>query len=155
MTEFERLGENNLAYAVGLARELHGLGYFGHNGPEFEWDFCHATMLYNMTNKFYYFNLAKVDNEYVGAVCGKVESFFFSPKFLGVEDAWYVREGTPKRASVGMKLMHGFMDWCFETHNAELIQTGDIAGIRSIAVDTLYRHMGFERFGTIYKYVRT
>jgi hypothetical protein len=154
LIEYERLSEDNIAYAVGLAKELHGLGTFGQNGPEFDWDFCMSTMQYNMAHKFYYFMLAKLDNEYVGAVCGKVESFFFCSKVMGVEDAWYVRDGTPKRAAIGMKLMHGFMDWCFDTHNAVLVQTGDIAGIRSLAVDTLYRHMGFERFGTVYKYTR-
>ena len=37
---------------------------------------------------------------------------------------------------------------------AVLVQSGDVAGIRTVAVDALYRHMGFTRFGTIYKYAR-
>jgi hypothetical protein len=42
--EMERLNRDNLPYAVGLAKELHGLGTFGTDGPPFDWDFCRATM---------------------------------------------------------------------------------------------------------------
>jgi len=154
LIKYERLSEDNIAYAVGLAKELHGLGTFGQNGPEFDWDYCMSTMRHTMKFDTYYFMLAKLDGAYVGAVCGKIEAFFFSPKLTGIEDAWFVREGVPKRAAIGMKLMNGFLDWCFDTHHVELVQTGDIAGISSAGVDALYRHMGFERFGTMYKYAR-
>ena len=87
-------------------------------------------------------------------MCGKVVTFYFSPQLMGVEDAWYVREGTPKRAAIGMALMRGFVSWCLDTKGAVLVQSGDVAGIRTVAVDALYRHMGFTRFGTIYKYAR-
>jgi hypothetical protein len=144
----------NLSYAVGLAKELHGLGCFGRDGPEFDWDYCRATMLSVMRDPHYYFRLALDDTGYVGAVCGKVTTFYFSPKLMGVEDAWYVREGTKKRAATGIALMRGFVSWCLDTQHAELVQSGDVAGIRTVAVDALYRHMGFTRFGTIYKYAR-
>lgn len=148
------LDMENLSYAVGLAKELHGLGCFGRDGPEFDWDYCRSTMLGVMHDPNYYFRLALDDTGYVGAVCGKVVTFYFSPRTMGVEDAWYVREGTKKRAAIAMKLMQGFVDWCFGIHDAELVQSGDVAGIRTVAVDALYRHMGFTRFGTIYKYAR-
>lgn len=149
------LSHDNLSYAVGLARELHGLGCFGRDGPEFDWSYCRGTMLGVMDDPNYYFRLARTDGgEYVGAVCGKVVPFYFSPRLMGVEDAWYVREGTPKRAAVGMALMRGFVSWCLDKKGAELVQSGDVAGIRTVAVDALYRHMGFTRFGTIYKYAR-
>jgi hypothetical protein len=153
--QYERLTNDNLAYAVGLARELHGLGCFGRDGPEFDWDWCRRTMLSVMYDPNYYFMLAHDDTGYVGAVCGKVVQFYFSPKWMGLEDAWYVREGTPKRAAIGIKLMRGFVGWCLDAKGAYLVQSGDVAGIRTVAVDALYRHMGFTRFGTIYKYART
>lgn len=152
--EYDHLSSDNLAYAVGLARELHGLGCFGRDGPEFNWDWCRATMQHVMHDPNYYFMLAHDDSGYVGAVCGKVVTFYFSPRMMGLEDAWYVREGTPKRASIGIKLMRGFVNWCIDTKGAVLVQSGDVAGIRTVAVDALYRHMGFTRFGTIYKYAR-
>jgi hypothetical protein len=31
---------------------------------------------------------------YVGAVVGHVEQHFFNPAIMGIEDAWFVREGT-------------------------------------------------------------
>jgi hypothetical protein len=148
------LSPDNLAYAVGLAKELHALGTYGQNGPEFDWDYTCCTMLGVMRDPNYYFKLAWVDGVCVGAVCGKVVTFYFSPKIMGVEDAWYVREGTKKRAAIGMRLMRGFVDWCIDTKGAVLVQSGDVAGIRTVAVDALYRHMGFTRFGTIYKYER-
>lgn len=144
----------NMSYAVGLARELHGLGTFGRDGPPFDWDFCAGTIRCAYERDDYYFRLAQVDGEYVGAVCGKVEQFYFSPYLMGIEDAWYVREGTPKRASVGIALMRGFVAWCLDTKRAVLVQSGDIAGIRTVGVDAMYRHMGFTRYGTIYKYAR-
>lgn len=151
--EFEHLNALNLAYAVGLAKELHGLGTFGRDGPEFDWSYCRRTMLGVMNDENCYFMLARVDGLYVGAVCGKVVTFYFSPKLMGIEDAWYVREGTPKRAAIGIRLMRGFVAWCFD-RGAVIVQSGDVAGIRTVGVDALYRHMGFTRFGTIYKYAR-
>lgn len=145
---------DNIGYAIGLARELHALGTFGRDGPEFDWEFCGNTMLRALDDKDYYFRMALDDTGYVGAVCGKVVQFYFSPKLMGIEDAWFVREGTEKRASIAMALMRGFVSWCLDTKGAVLVQSGDVAGIRTVAVDALYRHMGFTRFGTIYKYVR-
>jgi hypothetical protein len=149
-----RLDEHNLAYAVGLAKALHSLGSFGRDGPEFDWNYCARTMQVAMQDPNYYFMLAHDGTEYVGAVCGKVLPFYFSSKLMGVEDAWYVQEGTPRRASVGVKLMQGFVDWCIDTKGAVIVQSGDVAGIRTVGVDALYRHMGFTRFGAIYKYAR-
>jgi len=148
------LTEENVGYAVGLAQELHGLGYYGVNGPEFNWDYTHAVMLGTIPQSVYYFRLAIVDRVYVGAVCGRVVPYYFSPKLMGLEDAWYVRDGTPKRAAIGMRLMTGFIEWCINVHGTDLIQSGDVAGINTIGVDALYRHIGFERFGSIFKYVR-
>ena len=149
------LSLDNLAYAVGLAKELHSLGSFGRDGPAFDWVYCAHTMQVAMHDPNYYFMLACDDTGYVGAVCGKVLPFYFSSKLMGIEDAWYVREGTSSRAAIGMKLMRGFMDWCIDEKGAILVQSGDVAGIRTVAVDALYRHMGFTRFGAVYKFART
>jgi hypothetical protein len=145
---------DNIPYACELARELHGIGTFGRDGPPFDWDFCIGSLIWAEKDPNTYFRMAVVDGEYVGAVTGKVTQFYFSPRLLGIEDAWYVREGTPKRASVGIALMRGFVSWCLDTRGAVLVQSGDVAGIRTVGVDALYRHMGFTRFGTIYKYSR-
>jgi len=155
LIEYVPLSEENVGYAVGLAQELHHLGYYGIHGPTFNWGHCKAMMLYTIHQKDYYFRLAMVDEQYIGAVCGKVVPFYFSPDMMGIEDAWYVRNGTHGRAAIGMKLMHGFVNWCFDIHKAVLVQSGDVAGINTVGVDALYRHMGFTRFGSIYKYVRT
>jgi hypothetical protein len=152
--ELVPLDLDNMPYAVGLARELHSLGSFGRDGPEFDWDWCRRTMLHTLGDANYYFMLARDDTGYVGAVCGKVVSFYFSSKCMGIEDAWYVREGTKFRAAIGVRLMRSFVDWCIDTKGAVLVQSGDVAGIRTVAVDALYRHMGFTRFGAVYKYVR-
>jgi len=144
---------DNIPYAVNLAQELHRLGTFGREGPEFDWDYCTHTMILATKDPNYYFRLATLDDAYVGAVCGKVVQFFFSPKIMGLEDAWYVREGTPKRASIAVKLMQGFVGWCMD-RGSVLVQSGDIAGIQTLGVDALYRHMGFTRYGMIYKYAR-
>lgn len=151
--DYVKLDTHNLAYAVGLAKELHALGTFGRDGPEFDWSHCRRTMLGVMNDPNCYFMLARDGSGYVGAVCGKVVTFYFSPKLMGIEDAWYVREGTPRRAAIGVRLMRGFVGWCFD-RGAVIVQSGDVAGIRTVGVDALYRHMGFTRFGTIYKYAR-
>jgi hypothetical protein len=151
----ERLGPTNLAYAVALARELHGLGTFGDSGPAFDWDFCMHTMLHEMTNPSAYFMLANDGHDYVGAVVGHVEPFFFSPKLLGIEQAWYVRDGTPRRAAIGMLLMRGFVSWCIDEKGACEVQSGDIAGIRTVGVDAIYKRLGFTRYGVIYRFART
>src|SRR5438045_3308510 len=55
----ERLMDTNLPYAVGLARELHGLGTFGDSGPEFDWEYCKGTMRRMMHSEDAYFALAR------------------------------------------------------------------------------------------------
>jgi hypothetical protein len=150
--QIEHLSDDNLAYAVGLARELHGLGTFGTTGPEFDWGFCKQTMHHMMTDPMSYFTLARDDTGYVGAVVGHVEWFFFSPKLLGIEQAWYVRDGTPRRAAIGIQLMRGFINWCMNEKHATEVQSGDIAGIRTLGVDAIYRRLGFTRYGVIYRY---
>ena len=146
----------NLSYAVALARELHGLGKFGEIGPPFDWDTTRRNFTGICLSPNGYFCLAVDDDgTYVGAVCGRVYPFIFSPRLFGLEDAWYVREGTPKRAAIASTLMRGFVNWCLDEKGAVLVQTGDVAAIHSHAVDTLYRHLGFKRFGTIYMFQRT
>ena len=54
-----------------------------------------------------------------------------------------------------MQLMRSYVNWCIDEKGAVLVQTGDIAGIRTVGVDAIYRHMGFTRYGTLYKYERT
>jgi hypothetical protein len=73
---------------------------------------------------------------------------------MALEDAWYVREGTENRTKIAIVLMRGFVSWALDTMKAVLVQTGDIAAIDSLAVDNIYRHLGFKRFGTVYKYTR-
>jgi hypothetical protein len=150
------LSMENLPYGVAIARELHSLGTFGQNGPAFDWDFAFLRFRNVCADPHGYMRMAVADDGvYVGAICGHVYPFMFSPRLQGIEDGLYVREGTPKRASIAMNLVRGFIDWCLDEKGALLVQTGDIAAINSHAVDTLYRHMGFTRFGTVYKFQRT
>jgi hypothetical protein len=74
---------------------------------------------------------------------------------MALEDAWYVREGAEDRTKTAVYLMKAFIGWGLDDMKAVLIQTGDIASINSHAVYSLYKHLGFKRFGTVYKYERT
>ena len=140
----------NIPYAAQLGKELYSLGAFNMVGPEFDWDFTIRSLRYAMDDPMRYLRFAVDDDgTFTGGVFGHVASFFCSPKLMGIEDGWYVREGTPYRARVAMTLMRGFVDWALDEKGALLVQSGDVAAINSHAVDTLYRHMGFTRFGTI------
>lgn len=151
----EPIIEDNIAYCVNLGKELVALGSFGQTGPEFEWEVALASTRASARDPDYYIRMAVDDNgEYCGFVGGHVTQFFFSSALMGVEDAWYVREGTPWRTKIAVSLMRGFVSWCLDVRGALLVQTGDIAAINSLAVDAIYKHMGFTRFGTIYKYAR-
>jgi hypothetical protein len=145
----------NLGYAVALAKEMHGLSTFSVDGPDFDWDYTYSNMRSTIGMRDYYFMLAQDDGySYCGAVCGHVIPYYFSPKLQGVEEAWYVREGTAHRAKIACALMHGFVDWCINERAALMVQSGDIAAINSLAVDTLYKKLGFRRYGSAYKYTR-
>lgn len=149
------LNRSNLSYAVALAKEMHGLSTFSVDGPSFDWDFTFNNMLHTIDQPDYYFTLAQDDEyRYCGAVCGRVIPYYFSPKLQGVEEAWYVREGTKDRAKIACALMMGFVDWCFDECDALMVQSGDIAAISSLAVDTLYKKLGFRRYGSAYRYAR-
>ena len=151
----EPINENNVAHCVRLCQELHELGSFNSLGIAFEWDFTLYTLVGYMRDPNYYARCATDDDgNYVGLVGGKLVNFHFSPKLMGIEDGWYVREGTPGRTKIAVRLMRGFVAWCLDERGALLVQTGDIAAINSLVVDALYKHLGFQRFGTIYKYER-
>lgn len=151
----EAVDEHNIAHCVNLGKELVALGSFGQTGPAFEWEVAFASTWASCRDPDYYIRVA-VDETgaYCGFVGGHVTQFFFSRALMGVEDAWYVREGTPGRTKIAVVLMRGFISWCLDVRSAVLVQTGDIAAINSLAVDAIYKHMGFTRFGTIYKYAR-
>jgi len=145
------LTPGNIPYCVELARELHALGVFGRQGPPFDWDYCTATFIDVAQDRNSYARFAvNEDNQYVGGVVAHLTPFFFSPHQMVIEDALYVKEGTPKRASVGLMLLRGLEAWA-QSCKAVLVQTGDIASIDSHAVYRFYIHAGFEKFGTVYQ----
>lgn len=147
--------DTNLAHLVQLLKELHGAGTFGITGPDFDWNYTMQSMRDCIRNDNFYIRMAYDDDDApCGCVGGQVFPHYFSPRLMGCEEGWFVREGTPYRAKIGMMLMRGFMDWAFDIKNVTHIQSGDIAAIDTVAVWTLYRHMGFTRFGSIYKYTR-
>src|SRR5262245_11576631 len=102
----------NIPQCVALARELHNLGTFGYNGPEFDWDYCTAQFIRvcKSPNFFHMFAIDE-DERYIGGMIGHVETFMFNPKLMAVEDAWYVREGVKDRAKIAKHLMQSFVNW--------------------------------------------
>jgi hypothetical protein len=148
-----QVDDTNVGYTVQLGSELVSQSAIGHIGPPFDWEYTLASTKQVASRPDYYIRLAKTDaGEYAGFVAGHVASFFFSPALMCFEDAWYVREGTVGRTLAAVKLMRGLVKWAIEEKGAMLVQSGDVAGINSLAVDTLYKHLGFKRFGSIYKY---
>lgn len=149
---YEELNHDNIPYAVALAKELMELGQLNEVGPPFDWDYTRDDLLRICHSPNHYVRLAVDDaGTYVGGMRGHVSPFPFSPRLQGIEDCWYVREGTPKRAAIGLTLMRGFVNWCV-SRGAIYVQSGDIAAINTHAVDTMYKHLGFKRFGTIYMF---
>ena len=154
MMQFVPLSRENVAYAVALAKEMHGLSTFSVDGPEFDWDFTYNNMYSTIGLPDYYFRMADNNGDFCGAVCGRVITYYFSRKLQGIEEAWYVREGTKDRAKIACALMGGFVDWCMNEHGTLMVQSGDIADINSLGVDALYKRLGFKRYGSAYKYTR-
>lgn len=147
--------EENVAHAVQLGRELVAAGTFGSDGPEFDWEYTLEATRFLMGLDRYYLRIA-YDNADApcGFVAGHVQPFYFSPKLGAFEDAWFVRPDTQGRTKIAVALMRGFVSWALDERGALLVQSGDIASIDTLSVDSLYKHMGFKRFGTVYKYAR-
>ena len=151
----ELITDENIAYLVQLGKELVEAGTFGISGPDFDWDYAMANTREALSRDTYYIRMAYDDSDTpCGFVAGHVEQLYFNPAWQAVEDSWFVREGTPSRAKIGMALMRGLIHWALDAKGALFLQTGDIASIDSNAVWTLYQHMGFTRFGSVYKYAR-
>jgi hypothetical protein len=149
------VAQDEVAYLVQLGKELVEAGSFGITGPDFDWDYTMKSTRDLLGRADYYIRMAYDDNDRpCGFVAGHVAQFYFSPKILAYEDAWFVREGTPSRAKIAIGLMRGLMHWALDAQGALLLQSGDIASINSTAVWELYKHMGFTHFGAIYKYSR-
>lgn len=151
--QIEQLSHDNISHACGLARELHSLGTFGVEGPRFDWDYNFGALARALERPDKFCVLLANCDGYVGAVFGAVTTFLFNPAIYGVEEGWYVREGTPRRAYIASALMRTFTDWCYE-RDAVYVLCGDIAAINTIGVDALYRRLGFKRFGTLYRHKR-
>ncbi len=153
--KIEPVQHSTVAYAVQLGKEVIEQSQLGILGPDFDWDHSIATVRTYIDNPNQYMRLAfDDDGSVMGFVGGRVVQFFHSPRLMGIEDVWYVRESVVPRAKVGMALMRGFVGWALDEKKAVLVQSGDVAGINSEAVWALYNHMGFKRFGSIYKYTR-
>jgi hypothetical protein len=150
-----KVDATNVAYCVALCKELMELSSFKTMGYEFDWQFTmQAMQRFSVRHDCYLYMSQLDDGEYTGFVGGHVEPFFFSPRLFGLENAWYVRKLSQGRTIAAIRLMRGFMKWATEEHGVTLIQSGDVAAINSIAVDRLYRHLGFKRFGVIYSYTK-
>jgi len=150
-----QVDESNVGYAVGLGQELVSKSSFGTTGPEFDWQYALASTRQSASAPSYFIRLAQhTDGSYTGFVGGHLSTFFFNPAIFAIEDAWYVREGSPDRTKAAVMLMRAFVDWAMVEKKAVLVQSGDVAGINSIAVDTMYRRLGFKRWGSIYKYTK-
>ena len=148
MSSIVPLSKNNVAYAVSLAEELHRLGSL--RDIAFDRDHMMKNAITMIDNPGWHCCLAKDDSDYYcGIVTGYITPFLFSPKLMAVESCWYVKEKTSSRTKLAVQLMRGFVQWA-KDHNVVKIQTGDIAGINALAVDNLYRRIGFTRAGTIY-----
>lgn len=152
---YERTTVQTVPYLVALCKELHALGSYRHI-PVDEVYLYNFVMYAVQHPAEWYTCLAKdEDGIYVGFVAGMLAPMVFTPRRIGIEHAWYVREGTPGRGKTAMRLMQGFVDWCIMDNGAMHVQAGDVANINSVAVDGLYRVMKFKRAGTIYMYKET
>jgi len=151
--KLSRVTEANLVHCVQLANELVDGSAFARNGIEFDWDFAMEQGYATLCDGDYYSCVAQQDDDsYVGFVLGSVQPFYFNRKLIGIEDAWYVRPGTRERTKIAMALMRSFMRWCMETKGAVHVQCADTASTLPLAVDRLYRHMGFKRYGAVYAF---
>jgi hypothetical protein len=140
-------------YTVQLARELHDLGSF--RDVAFEHDTTTQRMIAVMNDPSWFFQVAKDDDGIVcGAMCGCVDTFFFSRQLVANEHALYVREGTKGRTRIAAQLVRNFIKWALDDKHATHVQTGDVAAINSLAVAQFYKHLGFQQWGVIYKYSR-
>lgn len=140
-----------MGYAIALGKELHGLGSF--HDVAFDYEYILQSTRNAMSNPNWFCRIVNDDNEWRGIMVGYVDTFLFSPQLLATECMLYVREGK-SRAKLAMMLVRAFVSWALDDRGATHVQTGDVASINSTAVDALYRRLGFERFGIIYKYSR-
>ena len=146
----ELISPANLAYAASICQEFHAMSAL--NVIPFSWDHILETGRMMIARDDWYCALGKdEDDTYCGFVSGYVQPFFFSPKLQAIECCWYVREGTKGRTKLAIKLMNGMVDWAFNEKGAISLQSGDVANIDPLAVDEMYRRLGFKRFGTIFQ----
>lgn len=149
--EYRIATSNEVAYVVGLCKELHALGSYRHIPVDDA--YLYRFVLNAILHDDYYVQVAIDDDGiFVGFVAGMVVPMVFTPRRIGVEHAWYVREGTKNRGKTAARLMRNFVDWCVMEKSVIHVQAGDVANINSTAVDGLYRVLGFKRAGTIYMY---
>jgi len=150
MNRLELLNKINLPYAVEIIKEFHSLSAM--SKYEFNWDYMYRNGEFILSQPTYFCMLAVDETEtYCGIVSAYTTPFFFSPQLQAVETCWYVREGTKERTKIAVKLMKSLIDWAFNEKAVVMLQSGDVACIEPLAVDEMYRRLGFKRYGTIFQ----
>ena len=143
---------DNAPHAVQLGCEVHAMSSL--RDIEFDWDYSLSSMRFIAQDNTWHAEMSVIDGMHTGLMIGRVQPFTFSPRTFGDEVVWFVRPGSPQRTRVASELMNRFVNWALDERGAVRVQTGDIANIDTLAVDALYRHLGFKRYGTIFKYER-
>lgn len=148
--KYEYLSDENKTEVFKLIKELVSLGSF--NDLPFDEKHTMKTIEHSLRTPGYFTLLSKDTeyNEYTGIVAGHLSQMLFAPITIAIEMCWYVREGAYQRTLTGKRLMQTFEKWAFD-NGAKIIQTGEVAGINSVAIDRMYRLLGFSRAGTIYQ----
>jgi len=141
---------DNMAYGCALGKELHAQGALSY--IPFDESYNRALTAHKMHDPSWWLRLARTTDggEYCGVMVGNVTSTLFSQRLIGYEQLLYVRKGTKYRGAIALNLVRNFLSWCYTIHGCVMVQSGDVAAINSLAVDALYRHAGFKRFGAIY-----
>ena len=143
---------DNASYAVQLGQEVHAMSSL--RDIPFDWRHSLECICMATRDPTWHLEMSYVGQVFTGLMIGRVQPFTFSRELFGDEVLWYVRQGSPYRTKNAVELMHRFVNWAIDTKGAVRVQSGDIANIDSLAVDALYRHLGFTRYGVIYKYER-
>lgn len=145
------LSIDNAPDFVRIGAEMHLVSDYKH--IPYDYDYCLLSAQHATTdpNQFARLSIDSHDR-YTGIISGHVEPFIFSTRLFAMETTWYVRPGTPMRASAACALMDRFLEWAFDDWHCVHVLSSDTANISSRGVDAIHRHVGFRRNGSVFIY---
>lgn len=134
---------------VAMGGQMHAESYF--KETEYSPEKCRELGEQLVDNPYLYGIVSEKDGEITGFFLGFIQEHYFSLGLMSSDLLLYVKPEY-RSGMAGVRLIKAYIEWARSAGvEPKNIQLGQTAGIDPEVVDKLYKKLGFDSCGTIYK----